>query len=233
VRKREYVHRRILDKLAKRAIGCGALLDKIEALHASARGRAESALFVEDCASQFVGSYGVQQIVDETRDGGVPARGLWPEGQDQRVINLNRVGAIDGNSRLVELRHRSSDSEVNTVFNVAQCDGLPEKIIKGSFEDAPKNPDETRQECDAFVKATEATIKHQGEKACYIPSVDEIHMPSFTKFTSADGYYATLIHECNHYAAFRIMPRRSESTRERRIQMVGSTRHNQSEISRR
>jgi antirestriction protein ArdC len=83
---------------------------------------------------------------------------------------------------------------------VAQCDGLPEKIIKGSFEDAPKNPDETRRECDAFVKATEATIKHQGEKACYIPSVDEIHMPSFTKFTSADGYYATLFHECNHWS---------------------------------
>jgi putative DNA primase/helicase len=50
------------------------------------------------------------------------------------------------------------------------------------------------------VKATEATIKHQGEKAFYIPSVDEIHMPSFTKFTSADGYYATLFHECNHWS---------------------------------
>jgi antirestriction protein ArdC len=117
--------------------------------------------------------------VDQAGHRGAAARGLWPEGQDQRMINFNRVSAIDGNSRLVELRHRSSDSEVNTVFNVAQCDGLPEKIIKGSFEDPPK---------------------HQGEKACYIPSVDEIHMPSFTKFTSADGYYATLFHECNHWS---------------------------------
>jgi hypothetical protein len=85
------------------------------------------------CRSCAFRSYDVEQVVNEAGHRGASCRGLWSEGQDQGVINFNRVGAIDGNSRLVELRHRSSDSEVNTVFNVAQCDGLPEKIIKGSY----------------------------------------------------------------------------------------------------
>ena len=55
---------------------------------------------------------------------------------------------------------------------------------------------------------------HRGNRACYIPSADRIEMPPYAQFidtptaSAAEGYYATVLHELIHYAAFRIMPRR-------------------------
>ena len=43
---------------------------------------------------------------------------------------------------------------------------------------------------------------------------DRIEMPPYAQFidtptaSAAEGYYATVLHELIHYAAFRIMPRR-------------------------
>jgi len=119
-----------------------------------------------------------------------------------------------------------------TVFNVAQCDGLPASVVDGK-PTRVRNPDTRDTIADEFLAASGADIREGAGEAYYAAGQDFISLPAFAAFKGADHFYNVAFHELAHYAAFRIMPRRPESTRERRIQMVGSTRHNQSEISRR
>jgi antirestriction protein ArdC len=41
-------------------------------------------------------------------------------------------------------------------------------------------------------------IKYLGNKACYIPSKDEVNMPPVNFFDSVDEFYSTLFHELSH-----------------------------------
>lgn len=96
------------------------------------------------------------------------------------------------------------------VFNASQVDGY-------TLPDAPQplGPVERLEAVDQFIAATGARIEHGGERAFYRPSTDHIQMPDEGLFCGTDtmsrgeAYYAVLTHELTHYAAFRIMPRRS------------------------
>jgi antirestriction protein ArdC len=84
-----------------------------------------------------------------------------------------------------------------TVFNVEQIDGLPDH-----YYGKPAAPTETVQRierADAFIAATGANVVHGGSRACYVPSTDNIHMPSIDFFRDSESYYATLAHEVTHW----------------------------------
>lgn len=84
-----------------------------------------------------------------------------------------------------------------TVFNVEQVDGLPAHYYA---KPAPRT--ETVQRIDRaelFFAATGATIRHGGNQACYIPSIDQIRMPPIEAFRDAESYYAVLAHEATHW----------------------------------
>ena len=51
---------------------------------------------------------------------------------------------------------------------------------------------------EALIAAQQATIVVGGNRACYAPGQDQIHMPPYEQFSSAAAYYATLIHELSH-----------------------------------
>lgn len=84
-----------------------------------------------------------------------------------------------------------------TVFNLAQIDGLPERIAE-----APSPPPAGQRESRvaAFVAATGATIRHGGNTACFVPSLDLVQMPPAPAFHSPEGYAATLLHELGHWS---------------------------------
>lgn len=89
-----------------------------------------------------------------------------------------------------------------TVFNIAQCDGLPEKL----FDTTPakvRNPDQRDELIDAFVASTGADIRYGHGEACYRPGVDNISMPSFESFKNADTFYCTLNHELVHWTGIK------------------------------
>jgi antirestriction protein ArdC len=95
-----------------------------------------------------------------------------------------------------------------TVFNVDQIDGLPALYLTPEIPGTVAIDVSGRVDrADAFVTATGATIQHRGNRACYIPSVDRIDMPSYARFrdtataTAAEGYYATLLHELVHWTS--------------------------------
>jgi antirestriction protein ArdC len=84
-----------------------------------------------------------------------------------------------------------------TVFNVEQIDGLPEHFYA---RPAPRTETVQRIErAELFFAATGATIRHGGNQACYISSVDHIRMPPIEAFRDAESYYATLAHEATHW----------------------------------
>lgn len=77
-----------------------------------------------------------------------------------------------------------------TVFNHAQCEGLPEEEVK-----APENK-LASDIVEGFKNKPE--IIYGKNLACYIPSSDKIYMPSFETFHSEGEFYSTLFHEMVH-----------------------------------
>ena len=53
-------------------------------------------------------------------------------------------------------------------------------------------------EAEALIKAQQAKIVVGGNVACYVPKKDQIHMPPYESFNSAESYYATMVHELAH-----------------------------------
>ena len=79
-----------------------------------------------------------------------------------------------------------------TVFNADQVDGFhPEHV-------AP--PAEQRQDmAEQVIRNSKARILWGGEKACYLPNRDEIHLPHPEDFVSAEAYYGVAFHELVHW----------------------------------
>lgn len=82
-----------------------------------------------------------------------------------------------------------------TVFNASQIDNLPEKFSE-----------QTKPLIDQFADNTEAerlmakaSVVHGSNRACFIPSIDEIHMPHKLEFKSIPDYYSTALHELTHW----------------------------------
>ena len=84
-----------------------------------------------------------------------------------------------------------------TVFNVEQIDGLPEHFYARPA--APTGTVERIARAESFMAATGANVIHGGNRACYVPSTDNIHMPCIDFFRDAESYYATLAHEASHW----------------------------------
>ena len=84
-----------------------------------------------------------------------------------------------------------------TVFNVEQIDGLPERFYA---RPTPQTGTVERiANAETFLAATGANVIHGGNRACYVPSTDNIHMPCIDFFRDAESYYATRAHETVHW----------------------------------
>lgn len=131
-------------------------------------------------------------------------------------LTFNQAKALGGNVRKGETgtlavyygtaQRKDENGEVEgayrflkgfTVFNVAQCEGLPEKAApEGRVAAAAMERDEW---ADAFLGATLADIRYGEDKAAYYPGKDRIGMPSFESFETSDHFYATGFHELVHW----------------------------------
>lgn len=76
------------------------------------------------------------------------------------------------------------------VFNVEQTEGV-------EWSKVEIEPHQTAESIiDGYTD--KPVIKHTGDRACYIPSKDEVHMPSMSAFSKIEEYYSTLYHELSH-----------------------------------
>lgn len=78
------------------------------------------------------------------------------------------------------------------VFNAEQIDGLP-AVEQKEIDWVPS------VRAESILSASGATIRHDSSGAFYRLATDSVHMPSRESFPTADGYYATALHELGHW----------------------------------
>lgn len=83
-----------------------------------------------------------------------------------------------------------------TVFNVQQCDELPDTH---AVRITPPSPEEIDANANAFIVATRAEIRPGGDRAYYNIRGDFIGMPSASAFPDPLDYTRTLLHELGHW----------------------------------
>lgn len=83
-----------------------------------------------------------------------------------------------------------------TVFNVAQCDGLPEGLVSAP---APLPERELHETAEALIAATGADFRIGGAEAFYSPSGDYVQVPPQPAFHHQIDYYRTALHELGHW----------------------------------
>jgi antirestriction protein ArdC len=89
-----------------------------------------------------------------------------------------------------------------TVFNVGQCEGLPDRVMSGG-EVKPRNPDARDATIDEFLTCSGATIREGAGEAYYRPGDDFISLPRFDAFKSAAHFYGVAFHELGHWTGHR------------------------------
>jgi antirestriction protein ArdC len=85
----------------------------------------------------------------------------------------------------------------HTVFNVAQCDGLPEEAhaLPAALTEREAIP-----RADAVIAATGAEIRVGGDMAFYVPSQDYIQVPPQQAFFEQINWFRTVFHELGHWS---------------------------------
>lgn len=106
-------------------------------------------------------------------------------GDDDRETSVERPSAQGRSGRPFVLK-------MATVFNADQVDGFqPEHVAL---------PADQRQDmAEQVIKNSKARILWGGERACYLPTRDEIHLPHPEEFVSAEAYYGVAFHELIHW----------------------------------
>ena len=107
----------------------------------------------------------------------------------------------------LQVRDKNADDEAATrivpllreytVFNVDQCENLPERVTTPSTV-KPRNQDQRDPSIDEFLSCSGASIREGVGEAYYRPGDDFISLPRFEAFKSAATFYATAFHELGH-----------------------------------
>jgi len=101
-----------------------------------------------------------------------------------------RAAAEGGEARAVPFLKRF------TLFNVAQCEGLPERMLAGC---PPLPPRELVPVAEALIEACGADFRIGGAEAFYSPGGDYVRVPPQPAFRHQIDYYRTALHELGHW----------------------------------
>jgi antirestriction protein ArdC len=110
----------------------------------------------------------------------------------QLPVADKRDGAEEGETRVVPMMRQY------TVFNLDQCEGLPDKLLNPDAVPA-RNKDQRQALADSFMAATRADIREGHGEAYYRPGADYVSLPAFAAFKNADNFYSTAFHELGHW----------------------------------
>ena len=82
-----------------------------------------------------------------------------------------------------------------TVFNTAQCDGLPDDIEAAV---PPPPPGMIEPQVEALIKATGIDFRISGDKAFYVPALDYVQVPPPAAYFEPINWHRTALHELGH-----------------------------------
>jgi len=83
-----------------------------------------------------------------------------------------------------------------TVFNVEQCEGLPECVTAVA---EPPREEDMIPHAEALIRATGAEFRIGGDEAYYTPHLDFIMVPSKAAYPEPINWYCTALHELGHW----------------------------------
>lgn len=86
------------------------------------------------------------------------------------------------------------------VFNLSQLTNVPDKYMAPQ-QAGPEAPQDGTSPRVRLARQCGVTVQHGGNRACYVPSTDEVHMPKLSQFVTDDDYWQTLMHELTHATA--------------------------------
>lgn len=82
-----------------------------------------------------------------------------------------------------------------TVFNAAQCDGLPEEVAAIA---PPPPPGLIEPRVEALIRATGIDFRIGGNRAFYVPSQDFVQVPPPQAYFEPINWHRTALHELGH-----------------------------------
>jgi antirestriction protein ArdC len=97
-----------------------------------------------------------------------------------------------------------------TVFNLDQCEGLPEGLVG---EPALPDPVMAIGRTDRIIAATGADFRIGGGEAFYSPAQDYVQVPPQAAFPDPVNWYRTALHELGHWAGGKGRLERDQSGR--------------------
>ncbi|MEW9855079.1 ArdC family protein [Novosphingobium sp. M1R2S20] len=101
-----------------------------------------------------------------------------------------RAGDEDREARTVAFLKRF------TVFNVDQCEGLPEDL---TCAPAPIDPVLAVEQADAVIRNSGADLRVGGGEAYYAPGQDFVAVPHQIAFHAGIDWYRSALHELGHW----------------------------------
>jgi antirestriction protein ArdC len=81
-----------------------------------------------------------------------------------------------------------------TVFNVTQCEGLPDEIAVAT----PAEPGLIEPKVEALIEATGIDFRIGGNRAFYVPSEDYVQVPPPQAYFEPINWHRTALHELGH-----------------------------------
>jgi len=86
------------------------------------------------------------------------------------------------------------------VFNVQQIEGLEDRFPTPEETEAlaTRPIEQLSHIAVAMIENMGVGYAEGGDRACYVPSKDQVHMPELPKFKAAELFYSTLFHELSH-----------------------------------
>ena len=90
-----------------------------------------------------------------------------------------------------------------SMFNVAQCENLPESIVNGKPA-RMRNPDTRDDLADEFLRSTRADIREGHGEAYYVRASTSSFHPRFEAFKGADHFYYIAFHELTHWTGHKL-----------------------------
>ncbi|MFZ1742837.1 MAG: zincin-like metallopeptidase domain-containing protein [Pontixanthobacter sp.] len=95
-----------------------------------------------------------------------------------------------------------------TVFNAAQCDGLPQRLVATP---APLPERQLHEQAEGLIAATGADFRNGGARAFYSPAEDYVQVPPQPAFTHQIDFYRTALHELGHWTGHKSRLDRDQS----------------------
>ncbi len=90
-----------------------------------------------------------------------------------------------------------------SVFNAAQCEGLPDDVMAAA---PPPPPGLIEPRVEALIAATDIDLRIGGNRAFYVPALDYVQVPPPQAYFEPINWHRTALHELGHYAVSWIMP---------------------------